>query len=130
MIFAMKAVMTLATLCYAIGYASRRRNNAMHRQVMPVAFGLTWAVALLFVLALLGVGEAPKAAYWLVSAAGTPERVRWVLLLHRIIAGVALTVLTAQIVTGLRRDPLHHRLYPYAIGLWAVTYVSGMFLYP
>jgi len=129
MIFAVKALMTLATLCYAIGYASRRRDNLQHRRMMLTGFVLTLATAAVLVSGVYGLGGTYRSAYWLIRATGAPERARWVLIAHRIIAAVTLSTLIAQVVTGWRRAPLHGRLYPYTIGLWLITFVSGMFIF-
>lgn len=129
MILAVKVVMTLATLCFAIGYAARQRDNRLHRRMMLAGFVLTLSIAVILVVGVHGFGAAYRPAYWLARAAGGPERAQWVLIMHRLLASVALVALVAQVVSGLRRDPLHRRLYPYTIGLWLVTYVSGMYLF-
>jgi uncharacterized membrane protein YozB (DUF420 family) len=128
MIFAVKAVMTLATLCFAVGYASRQRDNRLHRLMMMAGFVLTLTGAVMLAAGIYAFGESSKAAYWLVRASGAPERAHWVLVAHRVIAVATLAVLIAQVATGLRRDPLHGRLYPYTIGLWLFTFVAGMFI--
>jgi uncharacterized membrane protein YozB (DUF420 family) len=129
MIFTVKLVMTLATLCFAIGYAARRRDNRMHRRVMFVGFLLTVSIAVILAVGVNVFGASYRPAYWLVRGAGGPERAHWVLIAHRMIAAAALIVLGAQVVSGLRRDPLHLRLYPYAIALWLIAYISGMFIF-
>ncbi len=129
MIFAVKAAMTLATLCFAVGYAARQRDNRLHRRVMLAGFAFTLSIAVILVVGVHGFGAGYRPAYWLVRAAGGPERAQWVLIVHRILASVTLLALVAQVVSGLRRDPLHGRLYPYTIGLWLLAYVSGMFIF-
>lgn len=129
MIFAVKLLMTLATLCYAIGYAARRRDNWLHRRIMFAGFLLTLGIAVILVAGVHGFGATYRPAYWLVRAAGGPERAGGVLIVHRVIASTTLVALAAQVISGLRRDPLHGRLYPYTIGLWLISYVSGMFIF-
>jgi uncharacterized membrane protein YozB (DUF420 family) len=129
MIFAVKVAMTLATLCYAIGYAARRRDNRFHRRIMLVGFALTLSIAVILVAGVHGFGAAYRPAYWLVRGMGGPERAQWVLIAHRAVAAVTFVALGAQVFFGLRRDPRHLRLYPYVIALWLVTYLSGMFVF-
>lgn len=129
MILAVKLAMTAATLCYAIGYAARRRNNRLHRQAMAAGFALTLAAAALLVAGVYAFGTGYRPAYWLVRGLGSPERARVVLVIHRVIAALALLAVATQVVLGVRRDPLHRRLYPYVIALWLISYVSGMFVF-
>lgn len=130
MILALKAVMTLATLCYAVGYASRHRDNRLHRRAMLAGTALVLGGAMLLAAGVAGFGTPYHAAYWLTRAVGGAERARWLLAFHGIIAGVALVLLAVQTGTGLHRALLHTRLYPFTISLWLLTYISGMFILP
>ena len=128
MIFAVKLCMTLATLCFAFGYAMRHRANVLHRRAMTLGFMLTAAIAVVLVVGVQGFGAGYRPAYWLVAWLGD-GRARTVLLVHRGIATVAFLLLAAQALSGVRRLPLHHRLYPFVIFAWVVSYVSGMFIF-
>lgn len=128
LIFAVKLCMTLATLCYAFGYAMRHRNNPLHRRVMLLGFGLTVAIAAVLVVGVQGFGAGYRPAFWLVEWLGEAGA-RTALLVHRGFATCTFLLLAAQAVSGLRRMPLHHALYPFTILAWVVSYVSGMFIF-
>ena len=129
MILAVKLAMTLATLCFAIGYAARRRDNRLHRRVMLLGFAVTLAAAAILVAGVQGFGATYRPVYWLVRGTGGPEHARWVLMAHRAVAALTFAAIGTQVYSGIRRHPLHVRLYPYTIGLWLVTYVSGMLIF-
>ena len=129
MIFAVKVVMSVATLLYAIGYTLRRRNNLWHRRVMLLGFLATLAIAVVLVVGVQVYGSGYHPAFWLVDALGTERRAAIVLLVHRGVATVTLLLLIAQVVSGWRRLPLHRRLYPFTIGFWLIAFVSGMFIF-
>jgi uncharacterized membrane protein YozB (DUF420 family) len=40
-----------------------------------------------------------------------------------------LVLLVTQIVTGIRRRPLHGRLAPWTFGCWMVSFISGLFVF-
>lgn len=128
-ILSVKLVMTFATLAYAFGYAMRHRNNSLHRLSMSLGFLLTLGIAVVLVVGVQAFGAGYRPAYWLVEWLGSDSRARMVLLVHRGIATVALLLLIAQVVSGIRRLPLHGRLYPFTIIAWIVSYVSGMFIF-
>lgn len=121
--------MTLATLCYAFGYAMRHRNNLLHRRAMALGFCLTLAIAAVLVVGVQGFGAGYRPAYWLVEWSGGEQRARFILLVHRSLATVSLGLLIAQVVSGIRRLPLHRLLHPFTIAGWIISYVSGMFIF-
>ncbi len=128
-ILTVKLVMSLATLVYAFGYAMRHRDNLLHRRAMALGFCLTLAIAAVLVIGVQGFGATYRPAYWLVEWLGGEQQARVVLLVHRGWATLSLLLLIAQVVSGVRRLPLHHRLYPFTIAAWIVSYVSGMFIF-
>lgn len=129
MIFSVKLVMTLATLTYAFGYAMRHRNNSLHRKVMATGFVLTLAIAVILVVGVQVFGAGYRPAFWLVEWMGGEGRARIVLLVHRGLATVTLLLLITQVVSGIRRFPLHARLHVFTIAAWLISYVSGMFIF-
>ena len=120
--------MSLATLCYAFGYALRHRDNPLHRKVMTGGFVLTIAIAVVLVVGVQVFGATYRPAFWLVEWAGE-GRAYTVLLVHRAIATLTFLLLVTQVISGVRRLPLHSRLYPFTILAWIISYVSGMFIF-
>ncbi len=129
MILTVKLVMSLATLLYAFGYAMRHRDNLLHRRAMAAGFCATLAIAVVLVVGVQGFGASYRPAFWLVEWMGTEQRARLVLLVHRGFATLSLALLITQVYSGIRRLPLHRRLYPLTIGAWCISYVSGMFIF-
>ena len=129
MIILVKLVFTAATLCFVLGYANRFRNNPLHQRLMISGFLLTLAIAVVLVVGVYGFGESYAAAGWLVRLTGSEQGARIVLIIHRLVATVALLFLIIQIVTGLRRMSLHRRLHRPLIALWLVTYLSGLTIF-
>ena len=129
LILAVKLVMTLATLCYAFGYAMRHRDNARHRLAMALGFLLTLGIAVVLVVGVQGFGATYRPAYWLVEWLGGDAPARNVLLAHRGLATVSLVLLIVQVVSGFQRRPLHRQLYPFTVTGWVASYVSGMFIF-
>lgn len=129
MILLVKLVFTAATLCYALGFANRHRNNVLHQRLMISGFLLTLAIAVVLVVGVQVYGAGYGPAGWLVRVAGGEQNARIVLIIHRLVATVALLFLIAQIVTGLRRKPLHRRLFRPVIVLWLITYGSGLAIF-
>ncbi|MBI4083524.1 MAG: DUF420 domain-containing protein [Candidatus Lambdaproteobacteria bacterium] len=128
MITLVKLVMSTATFCFILGYALRHRNNRLHRRWMVAGFALALAIAIVLVVGVQLFHAPYGPSFWLVELAG--ERgARIVLTCHRVLATVALLALIGQVVTGIRRHPLHRRLYRATIPLWLAAYVSGMFLF-
>ena len=129
MILLVQAVMTAATICFVAGYTQRHRNNPLHRRLMALGFLLTVLIAVVLVAGvhLFGAGYGP--ADWLVAATGGEEPARAVLIAHRALATLTFLALLAQVITGWRRHPLHHRLWRLAIPLWLLSYVSGMAIF-
>lgn len=128
-IVVVKLVMSLATACYALGYAARERDNRLHRRLMAAGFVLTLAIAVVLIVGVHGFHAGYRPAYWLVRGLGTEGRAQALLIAHRVLATVTLLTVCAQVYSGWRRLPLHRRLFPYAIGLWLLSYVTGMFIF-
>ena len=129
MIIAVKLVFSAATLVYLLGLYFRRRNNALHRKLMGLGFILTLGIAIVLVVGVYGFGGTYAPAEWLVRAAGGQTGARAVLLTHRGFATLTLALLIVQIVAGMRRHPLHLRLYKAVIPTWLITYISGLIIF-
>lgn len=129
MILLVKLVFTAATLCYVLGFANRHRNNPLHQRLMIAGFLLTLAIAVVLVVGVQVFDAGYGPAGWLVRVTGGEQNARIVLIIHRLVATVALLFLIAQIVTGLRRMPLHRRLFRPVIVLWLITYASGLVIF-
>ncbi len=129
MILAVKLVFSIATLFFIIGYAMRWRNNARHQKLMLLGFGFTLAIAVVLLTGVYAFGASYGPANWLLELTGSVSGAKAVLLAHRGLATVTLVILIAQLVSGIRRHPLHHRLFKTVIPLWIVTYVSGLVIF-
>ena len=129
MIIAVKLVFTAATLCYLAGFQMRIRNNDLHRKLMALGFVLTLGIAVVLLAGVYGFNATYAPAGWLIDAVGGEAGARIVLLIHRGVATLTLIVLIVQIVAGVRRLPLHKRLYKAVIPLWLITYVSGLTIF-
>lgn len=129
MIIAVKVVFSAATLVYLLGLYFRHRNYALHQKLMGLGFILTLGIAIVLVVGVYGFGATYAPAEWLVRAAGGEAGGRAVLLTHRGFATVSLLLLIAQVVAGLRRHPLHRRLYKAVIPAWLITYISGLVIF-
>lgn len=129
MIVAVKLVFTVATLFYIAGYSMRIRNNALHQKLMGLGFACTLGIAVTLLVGVYGFDGTYSAAMWLEDMAGGAEGARAVLLTHRGVATLTLLVLIVQILAGLKRHPLHKRLFKVLIPLWIVTYVSGLVIF-
>ena len=129
MIILVKLVFTAATLCYALGFANRHRNNPLHQKLMISGFILTLGIAVVLVAGVQIFGATYAPAGWLINVAGGDQGAQTVLIVHRLFATVALLFLIAQVITGWRRHPLHRRLFRPVIVLWLVTYVSGLTIF-
>ena len=129
MIVAVKLVFSAATLVYLLGLMVRHSNNPLHRKLMALGFLLTLGIAAVLVVGVYGFGGTYAPAQWLMRAAGGEGGARMVLLIHRGFATAALLLLIAQIVAGIKRHPLHNRLYKVVIPTWIISYVSGLFIF-
>jgi uncharacterized membrane protein YozB (DUF420 family) len=129
MIAAVQAVMSAATLAYALGYWLRHRDNLWHRRLMALGFVFTLAIAVVLVAGVHLYGATYGPADWLVQALGGDRPARVVLIVHRGLATLTFLLLAAQVYTGWRRLPLHHRLHRAVVPLWLLSYVSGMFIF-
>lgn len=129
MILAVKIVFTLATLTYLAGLRVRHSNNALHRKLMALGFLLTLGIAVILVVGVHGFGGTYGPAPWLVSLTGSERGAHIVLLVHRGFATLTLVLLITQIVTGIRRRPLHGRLAPWTVTCWMVSFVSGLLIF-
>ena len=129
MILTVKIVFTLATLAYLAGLRVRHSNNTLHRKLMALGFLLTLGIAVILVVGVHGFGSTYAPAPWLVSLTGSEHRAHIVLLVHRGFATLTLVLLITQIVSGIRRRPLHGRLAPWTVCCWMVSFVSGLFVF-
>ncbi len=121
--------MSAATASFAAGYHFRHRNNALHRKLMLLGLLLTVGIAVVLVVGVHVFDATYGPAPWLVDLAGGEEGARVVLVLHRIFASVTLVLLLVQVVTGIRRLPLHRRLYKVVVPAWLVSYATGMVIF-
>ena len=124
-----KFLMSMATLSFAAGYLVRHKNNDRHRLLMLAGFVLTLATAAVLVTGVHLFGAAYAPAFWLVSWLGGEEPAGVVLIVHRLIATAALVLLVTQVYTGIRRLPLHAKLYRFTIAAWLISYFSGMVVF-
>jgi uncharacterized membrane protein YozB (DUF420 family) len=129
MIIAVKLVFAAATLAYLVGFVNRTRNNALHRRMMVLGFLLTLGIAGVLLVGVYGFHASYGPAGWLLALTGGARPAQWVLLAHRAVATLTLLVLITQILAGVRRHPLHRRLYRAVVPLWVVTLVSGLVLF-
>ena len=129
MILAVKLVMTLATLFFAVGLAFPRRNNPLHRILMSAGFLSTVAIAVVLVVGVQIFGAGYEAAPWLVQVTGGVEGAARVLITHRLVATVTFFALFFQVVAGFRRKPVHTRFFKVVIPLWIITYLSGLVIF-
>jgi len=129
MILTVKWVFTAATLFFAFGYHQRRRNNARHRMWMLLGFLSTLLIAVVLVAGVHLFGETYSAAPWLVSAAGSPAGAKTVIIVHRIFSTLAMVGVIVQVVSGMRRLPLHKRFHRWVIPMWLVSYFSGLVVF-
>ncbi len=129
MILLVKLFMSIATVFYVVGLTQRHRNNPLHRKLMLAGFGCTVGIAVVLVVGVQIFGAGYGAALWLVDLAGGEEGAGRVLIIHRIFATLTLLLLIAQIIAGLRRHPIHRRLYLAVVPTWLITYLSGMVIF-
>lgn len=129
MILAVKLVFTAATLAYAAGYWFRVRNNPLHQKLMLTGFLFTLGIAVVLIVGVHGFGGTYGPAPWLVRTVGGESAAHGVLIAHRALATVTLLCLITQIVTGLRRHPLHPRLARATLPLWLLAYVTGLVIF-
>jgi heme A synthase len=110
------AVMGTALCCFARAF-SLRKTTPRH---------IRWAVAglVLDVLGTVAVVVTTRGLGWHV-----PHRSEDVALVHRGFAYVASALLVVQAVTGARRHPVHHRLGPVFLVVYAITYALAVAAY-
>ncbi len=129
MIIAVKLVMTLATVLFALGLYQSKKNIHLHRLYMKLGFLSTLSIAVVLVAGVHFYGVTYGPAAWLVNVSGSEATAGIFLVLHRVFATVALIFLITQIVTGIVRHPLHLKIFRYVIITWVITYTSGLFLF-
>jgi len=129
MILLVQAVMTAATVCFALGYVQRFRDNARHRAWMAAGIVLTIGIAVVLVAGVHLFGATYGPAPWLIDLMGGEAPARQVLSAHRALATLTFLALVAQGFAGWRRHPLHRRLWRLVIPLWIASYGSGMIIF-
>ena len=129
MIALVQVVMSAATLAFALGYWLRHRDNLWHRRLMALGFLLTISIAVVLVAGVHVYGATYGPAGWLIGLLGGEGPARLVLIAHRGLATLTFLFLAAQVYTGWRRHPLHHRLHRAVVPLWLASYVSGLFIF-
>lgn len=122
-----KLLFSGATLAFLLGFAPRWAATAAGRRRMTLGLALAVAGALVATLGLAQPGVEPVPARWALGLAG--DGVRWLLLAHAVLTGLALLGLGAEVVTGLLRRALHGLASMAIMALWLATYALGMFLY-
>ncbi len=129
MIIGIKLLLSTATVCFAVGYAARRRVNRLHRRLMAVGAGVAWLAAAAIGVG-MSVGELPLGpAYWLVDVLGGAGPARIAAAVQLTLASLALVGVTVQAYLGWMRHPLHRLAARAVIPLWLLVYVSAMFFY-
>ncbi len=130
----LKLLLSAATLCFALGYASRHRDNrgnrgnSTHRHWMMWGLALAWTVPIVWGAGgVLGVNLRP--GYWLIDLLGGEGRAHLLAGFQKGMTMLALLVLGFQGWLGLRRAPLRRTLSYAVILLWLCSYVTGMFFY-
>ncbi len=109
-------VMATALACFARAYATRRALG-LHKRfaIAGTLIDLTGTVVVVVTGRMLG---------WTVPAAFPT-----VALVHRGFAYLSTAMLAVQVVTGARRHPLHNRLGPVFLGVYALTYGLAVWAY-
>lgn len=129
LIVIIKLFFSAASACFAIGYAARRRANALHRPVMTLGLALAWAGVAVLLVGRLGLGLPLPPAYWLPEALGSARAASILATVQQAVGAVALLALSAQALLGRERHPLHRPLAWAALPLWIVTWVTTLFGY-
>lgn len=110
---------------FLAGYGLRRRNNRQHRRLMLAAIATTslTAVVLLIAVHAFAGGDFRVAGFF-------PRAPQWVVLAHRIAAGVAFLLMFAMAWTGYRRIRVWHvRLHFVFFPLFVLVYISGLLIF-
>ena len=129
MIIAVKLVMTIATVLFALGLYQSKKNINLHRLYMKLGFLSTLSIAVVLVVGVHFFGATYGPAGWLVKVFGSESTAGIILVLHRFFATVTLGFLITQVVTGIIRHPLHLKIYRYVIITWLISYTSGLVLF-
>ncbi len=129
MIVITKLFLSAATLCFGVGYAARRRANWLHRQLMALGVALAWTGAVVLLTGRVGLDLPLHPAYWLDDLTGSARAPQIVAAVQQSLALLGLLVLTAQMVLGMRRHPLHRVVALAALPLWLFVWISSMFGY-
>ncbi|HKI99968.1 MAG TPA: hypothetical protein VKB51_15945 [bacterium] len=129
MIFIVKVFLSVAMVCFAVGYASRRRANPLHRQLMAAGVLVAWTAVVVLLLGRFGLGLPLRPAFWLVELTGSARAADIIALVQQSLGLLALLVLSAQALLGRLRHPLHRPVAWGAIPLWLLVWVTAMFGY-
>ena len=101
-------------------------GHPLPRRLLLSGFLLTLAIAVVLVVGVQIFDATYAPAEWLVSVTGGEQAAGTVLIVHRLVATVALLFLIAQNVTGLRRRPPPNCLFRPVGAPWLATYVSAL----
>lgn len=124
-----KLMASAAVLCFAVGYAARHRDRALHMRMM--SWGILLAMAApLGLLAGLALGlESPGIAYWVAVLMGGRAAAQWTAWVHQAAAAAVLALLWGQALLGLRRSPWHALVARVALPAGALVYLGTLFIY-
>lgn len=129
MIVIVKLFYSAATACFAVGFAARRRANLQHRRLMAMGVAVAWAGTAVLLVGRLWLDLPLRPAYWLLDLTGGGRALGVVLAVQQSLGILSLLVLSAQVVLGGLRHPLHRPAAAVALPLWLLLWVTAMFGY-
>jgi len=123
-----KIGMSLSGLAFLYGISHRQKNLTHHRNAMALGYVLTILAAVVLVVGVYVIGATYSAPIWMVNLTGE-DGAKMIHLIHRGISTLAFLFLTAQVIAGIIRHPIHKRLGPVAASFWGTSYVTGMIIF-
>ncbi|MCB1310002.1 MAG: hypothetical protein KDK30_17565 [Leptospiraceae bacterium] len=117
--------MSIAFVCFVIGYLFRKRDVNRHRLFMMLGVGFTLLAAIVLVVAIHGYYGGDMARAGFVPVVG-----KEIVLAHRLIALIATVLMFLMVWTGAtRRRALHIQLHRAFVPLYAIVYFSGLLIF-
>lgn len=117
--------MTAATACFLIGFYFRQRDLRTHRVLMSagVAITVAAAVALIVTVHFLYGGDREAAGF-------LPAAEPWVILTHRLVAGVTFLTMFVMAWSGATsRRRIHVATARFFLPAFLFVYLSGLFIF-